>query len=306
MGQEYKQQLTAAGGAPITWSYTGTLPEGISLSSTGLLSGTPKAEGTFRFAVKVSNSAGSMTRQLSLVVAGNDYAVTQGNNSDWSQGTSDGITFQGSGQSAFTVRIDGSSVPASKLTLSEDGKSVTVSPEYLETLSTGSHTLTLVYPDGSARTKFNIHSTAKAVSPSISAQPMSTEAKEGENVTFAVTASGTNPAFQWQVDTGDGKGWEDIPGATGTSYTVDGVTPDQTGWQYRCVITNAAGEAESNGATLTVKEALGEVAADADQPVVKKSNIGKILLFSGLGLAAVGLAVGLVIYFRRRNDFYDD
>ncbi len=306
MGQEYKQQLTAAGGAPITWSYTGTLPEGITLSSTGLLSGTPKAEGTFRFAVKVSNSAGSMTRQLSLVVAGNEYAVIRGNNSDWSQGTSDGITFQGSGQSAFTVRIDGSSVPASKLTLSQDGKSVTVSPEYLETLSTGSHTLTLVYPDGSARTKFNIHSTAKAVPPSISAQPMSSEVREGESVTFSVTASGTTPSFQWQVDTGDGKGWEEIPGATGSVYTVDGVTPDQTGWQYRCVITNAAGESESNGATLTVKEALGEVAADAGQHALKKSSIGKILLFSGLGLAAVGLAVGLVIYFRRRNDFMDD
>ena len=307
MGQEYKQQLTASGGAPITWSYTGTLPEGITLSSGGLLSGTPKAEGTFRFAVKVTNSAGTMTRQLSLVVAGNDYTVTQGNNAEWSQGTEDGITFQGSGQSAFTVRIDGSAVPASKLTLSQDGKSVTVSPEYLETLSTGSHTLTLVYTDGSARAKFNIRSTAKTVPPTIAAQPMSQEVKEGDSVTFTVTASGSNPAFQWQVDTGDGQGWTDIPGANAASYTVDGTTEDQTGWQYRCVITNAAGEAESNAAILTVKTALGEITADAEETKpAKKNSIGKVLLFAGLALAAIGLTVGLVIYFRRRNEFDDD
>ena len=306
MGKEYKQQLTASGGAPITWSYTGTLPEGITLSSGGLLSGTPKGEGTFRFAVKVTNSAGTMTRQLSLVVAGNDYAVTQGSNAQWSQGMEEGLTFQGSGQSAFTVRIDGSAVPESKLTLSPDGKTVTVSPEYLETLSTGSHTLTLVYTDGSARAKFNVSSTAKTVPPTLAAQPMSREAKEGESATFTVTASGSNPVFQWQVDTGDGNGWTDIPGATAASYTVDGVTEDQTGWQYRCVITNAAGEAESNAATLTVQAALGDItASDAETAPVKKGGIGRILLFAGLGLAAIGLAVGLVIYFRRRNDFDD-
>ena len=305
MGKEYKQQLTASGTAPITWSYTGTLPEGISLSTGGLLSGTPKAEGTFRFAVKVSNAGGTMTRQLSLVVAGNDYSVTQGNNAEWSQGTDNGLAFQGSGQSAFTVRIDGSAVPESKLSLSPDGKTVTVSPEYLETLSTGSHTLTLVYTDGSARAKFNIRSTAKPVPPTIAAQPQSKEVHEGESVTFSVTASGSSPAFQWQVDTGDGKGWVDIPGATASTYTADGATEDQTGWQYRCVITNAAGEAESNAATLTVQAALGDITADDAEAPAKKSSIGKVLLFAGLGLAAVGLAVGLVIYFRRRNDFDD-
>ncbi len=306
MGKEYKQQLTASGTAPITWSYTGTLPEGITLTSGGLLSGTPRAEGTFRFAVKVSNAGGTMTRQLSLVVAGNDYTVTQGNNAEWAQGTSDGLAFQGSGQSAFTVRIDGSAVPESKIALSPDGKTVTVSPEYLETLSTGSHTLTLVYTDGSARAKFNIRSTAKTVPPTIAAQPQSKEIREGESVTFSVTASGSDPAFQWQVDTGDGKGWVDIPGATASTYTADGATEDQTGWQYRCVITNAAGEAESNAATLTVKTALGEVtAADAETKPAKKSSIGKVLLFAGLGLAVVGLGIGLVIYLRRRNDFME-
>ncbi len=54
----YSVQLQAAGGVgPYKWSYTGTLPTGLSLSSSGLLSGTPKAKGTYTFTVKVKDSS---------------------------------------------------------------------------------------------------------------------------------------------------------------------------------------------------------------------------------------------------------
>lgn len=40
MGKEYRQQITATGGTPITWSYSGTLPDGMTLAAnTGILSG---------------------------------------------------------------------------------------------------------------------------------------------------------------------------------------------------------------------------------------------------------------------------
>ncbi len=57
----YAQQLTQTGGnGTITWSISeGTLPEGISLqSSTGILSGEPRATGTFNFTVKATDAAG--------------------------------------------------------------------------------------------------------------------------------------------------------------------------------------------------------------------------------------------------------
>lgn len=58
------------GGTPITWSYSGTLPDGMTLAAnTGILSGTPTQEGSFRFAVKATNSTGFSTRQMTLVVA---------------------------------------------------------------------------------------------------------------------------------------------------------------------------------------------------------------------------------------------
>jgi alpha-tubulin suppressor-like RCC1 family protein len=53
----YSQQLSASGGtAPRQFSYSGTLPPGLSLSSTGLLSGTPSTGGTYTFTVQARDS----------------------------------------------------------------------------------------------------------------------------------------------------------------------------------------------------------------------------------------------------------
>jgi hypothetical protein len=53
----YSDQLQATGGtAPYKWSKTGTLPRGLTLSKSGLLSGTPTRTGTFTFTAKVHDS----------------------------------------------------------------------------------------------------------------------------------------------------------------------------------------------------------------------------------------------------------
>ena len=303
MGVEYKEQLTATGGTPITWSYTGSLPEGVNISSSGLISGTPKAEGSFRFTLKASNSAGSTNRQMTLVVSGAEYTVSKGANASWSQGGEEGMTFQGSGSQEFTVRVDGSAVPAADLVFSADKTEVTISAAYLNSLSTGSHTLTLIYPDGNAKAKFSIKAQDKTVPPAVTSQPQSAEAREGDSVTFTVTSSGTPPLLcQWQVDKNDGAGWTNISDAVSASYTVGDVTPQQDGWKYRCVITNTAGTAESNAAVLTVKEALGPVTPEnTDNEPAKKSGAGKAILFSVLGLAAAGIGGGLYMYSRKRK-----
>jgi Putative Ig domain len=56
--QPYSQQLVATGGTgPYTWTATGgTFPPGITLSSSGLLSGVPTASGAFSFTVQVTDS----------------------------------------------------------------------------------------------------------------------------------------------------------------------------------------------------------------------------------------------------------
>ena len=73
VGTPYSFQLKAAGSAPMTWTlgdYGTGLPPGLSLSSTGLISGTPTANGGYYFQVKVSNDFGSDDCVLGFNIGG--------------------------------------------------------------------------------------------------------------------------------------------------------------------------------------------------------------------------------------------
>jgi hypothetical protein len=70
LNQPYNFQLTAEGGGTQTWSLvSGALPHGITLSSGGLLSGTPTATGDFTFKIQVTdgNRKDEETYALSVV-----------------------------------------------------------------------------------------------------------------------------------------------------------------------------------------------------------------------------------------------
>jgi hypothetical protein len=73
VGVAYSATLAASGGAgTLTWSVaSGSLPAGLSLSSSGAISGTPTAAGTSTFTVKVTDSAPtplSDQKQLSITI----------------------------------------------------------------------------------------------------------------------------------------------------------------------------------------------------------------------------------------------
>lgn len=71
VGVAYNQSLSAAGGElPLAWSVSaGALPAGLSLSSSGVISGTPSAAGTANFTARVQDADADFdTQALSLVV----------------------------------------------------------------------------------------------------------------------------------------------------------------------------------------------------------------------------------------------
>jgi len=78
----YSQTFVATGGTPAhTYSLgSGALPDGLTLSSNGVLSGTPTRSGAFNFTLtavdSTSGTAGSVTESYSLVVAAPTLAVT--------------------------------------------------------------------------------------------------------------------------------------------------------------------------------------------------------------------------------------
>jgi Putative Ig domain len=65
----YSFQLSAQGGGTQTWSLvSGSLPSGLQLSSSGLISGTPTATGDFTFSVQVSDGTRKASQTYTLTV----------------------------------------------------------------------------------------------------------------------------------------------------------------------------------------------------------------------------------------------
>ena len=69
IGTEYQVQLEAD--TDVSWSLEegSELPAGLTLSSGGVISGTPQKEGSFSFTVQADNGIGVSSQELSLYVA---------------------------------------------------------------------------------------------------------------------------------------------------------------------------------------------------------------------------------------------
>jgi hypothetical protein len=90
-------------------------------------------------------------------------------------------------------------------------------------------------------------SSMKGTAPAITTQPSNQTVAAGQTATFSVVATGTAPlSYQWQTGTSD------IAGATSTSYTTPTTGIADSGSTFRVVVSNSAGNATSNAATLTV------------------------------------------------------
>lgn len=92
----------------------------------------------------------------------------------------------------------------------------------------------------------------------ITAQPPNRVITDGNNTTFTVTATGTTPTYQWQVDTGGG--FVDLvngapySNVTTATLNITAATITMNGYVYRCVVSGSApcGSVTSNSGSLTV------------------------------------------------------
>ena len=115
-----------------------------------------------------------------------------------------------------------------------------------------------------------------ATAPSITAQPASQSVTAGQTATFAVTAAGTAPlTYQWQ------KGSTPISGAMSSTYTTPATTTSDNGSTFSVTVTNSAGHATSNPATLTVNGNSSPVAPSiTQQPSNQTVTAGQTAAFS--------------------------
>ncbi|WP_075681299.1 LPXTG cell wall anchor domain-containing protein [Roseburia sp. 831b] len=119
----------------------------------------------FKYQCVIRNSAGTVTtKAVTLTVTekeaatSSSYTILDGANSSWTQNTDGSLVIRGSGEiSKFqSVKVDGVIIDAKNYTVTEGSTIITLSADYLKTLSVGSHTIELVWTDGSTSTNFNI------------------------------------------------------------------------------------------------------------------------------------------------------
>ena len=112
------------------------------------------------------------------------------------------------------------------------------------------------------------------VPPSITAQPANQTIFANQTATFSVIANGTAPlSYQWR------KNGAAINGATSSSYTTPAETASDNGALFSVVVSNSAGNAISNNATLTVNP--DPVAPSiASQPTSVTITAGQTATFS--------------------------
>ncbi|HTV09028.1 MAG TPA: putative Ig domain-containing protein, partial [Candidatus Aquilonibacter sp.] len=203
VGSAYNAALSAAGGTPsYTWSLaSGSLPAGLSLSSAGVISGTPTASGTSTFNVTVKDSgspAQSASGQVSISVASTSLAVHSVSLGAGVVGSSYSTTLTATGGTpGYTWSLASGSLPAG-LTLSSSGI-ISGTPT-----GTGTATFTVTVADSGTPQQTASSQESLTISPStltITSTSLSS-GKEGSSYSTTLTATGGTPGYTWSVASG--------------------------------------------------------------------------------------------------------
>ncbi len=119
------------------------------------------------------------------------------------------------------------------------------------------------------------------VRPEIIIHPQNKSVFVGESAIFDIVASGTAPlSYRWQKNSAD------IPGETGTEYTILAAASQDSGSLFRCIVSNAAGADTSEEALLKVyQDIIAPVITT--QPLLQSVTEGQTATFS---IVATGTA----------------
>lgn len=117
--------------------------------------------------------------------------------------------------------------------------------------------------------------------PTILAQPSNQSVPMGLTATFAVSAGGTSPQYQWLKDGAA------IAGANSSTYTTSPTAFADTGTKYSVIVSNPGGSVTSGDAALTVT-ARAPAAGD-----LRFQQVDAAAVVNGWGNAGTGLATAV-------------
>jgi hypothetical protein len=251
-GQPATFTVTASGTAPLAYQWQ---RNGAAISAAGTatytIPATTMADNGAKFAVVVSNSAGSATSAAATLTvtaapvaptisaAPANVTVTVGQTAAFSvtaTGTAP-LSYQWQKNSANIAGATSAGYTTPATSSADNGaKFDVVVSNSAGSVTSSAATLTV--------------NAATPVAPSITTQPANQTVNAGQTATFNVTAAGTAPlSYQWQENGAN------ITGATSAAYTTPVTTIADSGEQFRVAVSNSAGNIMSGTATLTVNPA---------------------------------------------------
>ena len=251
-GQPATFTVTASGTAPLAYQWQ---RNGAAISAAGTatytIPATTMADNGAKFAVVVSNSAGSATSAAATLTvtaapvaptisaAPANVTVTVGQTATFSvtaTGTAP-LSYQWQKNSANIAGATSAGYTTPATSSADNGaKFDVVVSNSAGSVTSSAATLTV--------------NAATPVAPSITTQPANQTVNAGQTATFNVTAAGTAPlSYQWQENGAN------ITGATSAAYTTPVTTIADSGEQFRVAVSNSAGNIMSGTATLTVNPA---------------------------------------------------
>ena len=120
--------------------------------------------------------------------------IIKGTNGTWQKDSKDGLSFTSNAE--FTdfikVQVDGKDLDASNYTVKEGSTIVTLNAAYLNTLSVGKHTLSIVSANGTAATEFTVTAAQTGTNPAGSGST-----PQGDNAVDIPKTGGSGNLWLW-------------------------------------------------------------------------------------------------------------
>ena len=235
--QPYSLQLKASGTTPITWTHTGKLPAGLSLSESGLISGTPTKAGKSSFTVTAQNSYGKISKPFTIQTF-DPVSITTASLKAGTIGKSYNVTMRAKGSKTITWSAEG--LP-NGLSINDKGKISGKPTEY------GNFSVKITAQNGAGSITKNLQLEIKAIAPKLSGSLAKPTLNQPYSSSLKVT--GSTPII-WSVE---GK----LPGGLtlDSSTGIISGTPasyDKSGYKITITASNDAG-IKSKKITLKVK-----------------------------------------------------
>ena len=261
VGVPYSQPLSATGGTPpYTWQLTGgSLPPGLTLASSGNVSGTPTAASSFTFQVKVSDSQqASATGSFTIRITPAALVITTSSLPAGTVGTSYTATLAATGGTPpYTWSVASGALP-SGLSISSAGV-ISGTP-----IAAGTFSVTLQATDSAqaiATKAYSVTVAAATVPLSITTQAPLAGGVVGVAYTQAFSATGGTAPYTWSVLAGagflpTGLTLSAAGSLTGTPALFAGDFP------FTVQVADAAGRTATKAFTLTVAGVLSIATAN--------------------------------------------